>query len=246
MRLINRLFLLTVCVVLFYRISPAQEEPPQYLFKAEVNENGVNIRSDSTTSAEIICQINKGERLYVISKIYDWYKIRLPLQAPSFIKKDFVDIVQGNSGKIMNDNVNVRLRPDISSTILGRVNKDESVNILGDSGEWYRIEPVKNSSGWIHSMFVENVKDEPAKPPAKNEEETPAEDITVEGIIKPKTITHIATHKLISPDNKIYLLISCNENLSSFNKHKIRVTGKIKNPAAKNPLIEVEKIEALN
>ena len=67
-----------------------------------------------------------------------------------------------------------------------------------------------------------------------------------EGILRTKTITRIATHKLIGQDNRIYLLKSRGENLDSFNNRKIKVTGKLENPAAKNPIIEVEKIEALD
>ncbi len=256
MRLINRLFISALSIFLAYYICFAEEQkdvapdtsslPQQYLFEAEVSNDGVNVRVDSTTSAEIICTLNKNERLDVLSKLYDWYKIRLPHNAPSFIKKNFVAIEKENVGKILNDDVNIRLRPDLSSPILGRVNKDDLVNILEDNGDWYRIEPVKNSSGWIHSMFVNKVQKKEVKPVSKKEGGIAEERITVEGIIKAKTITRIATHKLICQDRKIYLLKSREANLGSFDSRKIKVTGKLENPTANNPIIEVEKIEALD
>jgi len=228
-------------------IAPGTDSQPQkYLFEGEVNADGVNIRSDSTTSADIICTADKGVRLAVLSKLYEWYKIRLPRNAPAFINKDFVIVEQGNTGRILKDNVNIRLGPDTSSPILGRFGQDASVNILEEIGEWYRIEPPENSFGWIHGTFVNKAPEKKAIPAAQKKKEAALEVITAEGILRTKTITRIATHKLIGQDNIIYLLKSRGENLDSFNNRKIKVTGKLENPAAKNPIIEVEKIEALD
>lgn len=255
MRLINKLSILLfvfaqfscyTCLAQEQDLSANPSEPKQYLFQCEVNADDINIRSDSTASAEIICKVNKNEPLDVLSELYGWYKVKLPPGAPSFIKKDFVALDEGKTAKITKDNVNIRLRPDISSPILGKLNQDESVNVLQEFGEWYRIEPVKNSFGWIHSNFVNKIEEKKIKLAAEKKNEAIQEQITVEGIIKPKTLTHLATHKLTTQDNKLYLLKSNKEDLDSFNNRKVRIIGKLEDPARKNPIIEVEKIEALN
>jgi len=226
--------------------SDNPSEVKQYLFHGEVKEDNINIRSDSTTSAEIICKVNKNEPLDVLSELYGWYKVRLPPNAPSFIKKEFVALDEEKTAKVSKDNVNIRLRPDISSPILGKLSQDEPVNILKDFGEWYRIEPVKNSFGWILSNFVKKIEKKKIKLAAEKKNETTQGQITFEGIIKPKTVTHLATHKLTTEDNKLYLLKSSKENLDSFNNRKVKIIGKLVDPSRKNPIIEVEKIEALN
>jgi uncharacterized protein YgiM (DUF1202 family) len=256
MRLSSRLSILTLSVFLVYSICFAEGQgdivpnvesaPQKYLFEGEVNADGVNIRSDSTTSADIICTADKGERVVVLSKLYEWYKVKLPRNSPAFINKDFVILGEDNTGRILKDNVNVRLRPDTSSPILGRVGLDQAVNILGEAEAWYRIEPPENSFGWIHQTFVNKAPEKKVKLAAQKKKEAPLEVITAEGILRTKTITRIATHKLIGQDNRIYLLKSRGENLDSFNNRKIKVTGKLENPAAKNPIIDVEKIEALD
>jgi len=228
-------------------IAPNAESTPQkYLFKGEVNADGVNIRSDSTTSADIICTADKGESVIVLSKLYEWYKVRLPRNSPAFINKDFVILEQDNTARVLKDNVNVRLRPDTSSPILGRVSQDQTVTVLGEAQGWYRIEPPENTSGWIHQTFVNKAPAKKVQPQVQNKKEAALEVITAEGILRTKTITRIASHKLIGQDNRIYLLKSRTENLDSFNNRKIKVTGKLENPAAKNPIIDVEKIEALD
>ncbi len=141
-------------------------------FTGEINSEGINIRSDSTTQSQIICQIKKGASVEVISELYDWYKIRLPKIAPSYVKKDLLECVNyentagpGNSmqistnkrclsAKASKDRINVRLKPNEPSVILGRLDKNEVANIVKETGDWYRIEPIQNSFGWINKKFV--------------------------------------------------------------------------------------------
>jgi uncharacterized protein YgiM (DUF1202 family) len=186
----------------------------------------------------------------VVSKAYDWYKIRLPKSAPSFIKKEFVEILNDNAATVSKDNVNIRLRPDTASKILGKAKKDEPVNIVEDAGLWYKIEPIRNSFGWIHKNFVNKADEEKiklAKKAKKNEgEEVANKIIAVCGIIKPKTFTKIASHKLITADNEVYLLKGNKEELTTLNSRRVKVSGKIIPSEYSNPIIEIEKLEALD
>lgn len=125
---------------------------------AWVMADDINVRSDSTTTSEIICKVNKGDNVEVVLELYDWYKIRLPKNAPAFVKKEFVVIIDDKTAKIREDSVNIRLRPDTSSPILGEVNKDEVIKILGETQGWYKIEPLNHSFGWIHKQFVKKTE----------------------------------------------------------------------------------------
>lgn len=232
-----------------FSICPAQEFQA---FKGEVNADNINIRSDSTASSEVICNVNRGDYVEVILEFYDWYKIKLPKTAPAFIKKDLVQTSDGKTARVLKDRVNIRLHPDLSSPIIGRANTNETVNILEDNGQWYKIEPV-NSFGWIHKKFVNKVI--PVKKHIKIERkieeieeviETPDPTITLEGIIKPygRVIKRIATHKLITKDGKIFLLKGNREKLNVLTYHKVKVTGKsIDSAKEKYPVIEISKLE---
>ena len=124
------------------------------LFQGEINANNINIRSDSTVSSKIICIANNGEPVEVVKELYEWYRVRLPKTAPSFIKKNLVSIIDEKTAKVIKDNVNIRLRPSESSPILGKAAKNEVINILEEKGEWYKIEPLNNSFGWVNKKFV--------------------------------------------------------------------------------------------
>jgi len=258
---ILKIILLTILAlssVVMGKLSAATNFP----FTVEVNSNNINIRSDSTISAAIICAVNKSRRLEVVAERYDWYKVKLPRNAPSYIKKDFISNFSSGTTTVSGDNVNIRLSPNETSPILGEIDKDTLVNIKEDLGSWVRIEG-KNSFGWINKKFVtpvtganRNESEEKAQTlvlpmpnqantPAASQPSTPTETVIFEGIVKPLGIifNRPATHKLILENNEIYLLKGNKKELGSFNQRKAKVTGKIDIASKlKYPLIEVEKI----
>ncbi|MCM8780346.1 MAG: hypothetical protein NC908_00250 [Candidatus Omnitrophica bacterium] len=132
------------------------------------------------------------------------------------------------------------------------------VNILEDLGEWYRIEPPINSYGWVNKKFVAvlNQNDtlllEQATETEKEQiqqKELPIEkrEITVEGVIKPKFFTRLATHKLVTPDSQVFLLNGDKESLDALIKRRVRITGKIITSSYQSyTIIEVQKIESLD
>lgn len=242
------------------------------LFQGEINADNINVRTDSTTGSRIICTLNKGEQVEVTRELYEWYKIKLPKTAPSFIRKDLVTLIDGKTAKVTKDNVNVRFAPDESSAILGKADINEVINIISETPQWYKIEPVDNCFGWIHRKFVDKASTiseritqaktyprpkerEPMPRSMKKEkkaspEETPIDEaVILEGVIKPygKVVKRVATHKLIAADNKVFLLKGNKENLDALSYHKVRITGKSIQPKGqKYATIEILKIEALD
>lgn len=219
-----------------------------------VNADNINIRADSTVSSPIIGKVNSGQAVTIISEKYDWYKIKLPRTAESYIRKDMVEVIGDYSAKLARDNVNIRILPDESSEIIGKAGKNEVLTIVGESGSWYKIEPTANSYGWLHKRFV----DKTARQTASNKIITAADSLnltkrtaatqTVEitGVIKPygKVLGRMATHKLICPDKKVYFLKGNPKNLDALLYQKAKVYGRIINSdTAAYPVIEVEKME---
>lgn len=249
------------CISLqFFNRSLAQ--PPS--FSGQVNADNINVRSDATITAEVIYSLNKGEGIEVVSSAYDWYRIRLPKSAPSFIKKELALCIsyktpestqlpapQGigscRSAKVIKASVNIRSKPQESSAIIGKANDGEVVTVLQDTGSWYKIRPIDNSFGWIHKKFVNKSlkhaalkKDEPAN--VKEKETT-----TFEGIVQPygKIFRRTATHKLLTKKNEVFLLKGSREALDTLNYRNVKITGNLTVPhKGKYPIIEIIKIEA--
>lgn len=245
--------ILTLALLIsFSCISFAQEADT---FKGRVNADNINVRCDSTVNSEIICKINKNDLLEVILESYGWYKVKLPKYAPSFVKKNLLNPIDEKSARAAEDNVNIRLKDNGTSPILGKLKKGELVNILRDKGEWIRIEPTDNSFGWVHKKFIDKARVENkaeemqlAKKIEENESKPAQDIITLEGTIRPKAIKRIATHKLIAQDNKLFLLRGDEARLNSFNHCKVRASGKLIAPDDKQklPTVEIDRIEALD
>lgn len=261
MRSINKIFLLATGLLFILNpyICQAQDIKGSP-FQGVVNADNINIRSDSTVTSKTICVVNKGERLDVIKGLYDWYKIRLPKQAPSYINKGLVELIGDNAARVTGENINIRLGPEASSAIVGKIGKNEVVNILGEKGEWYKIEPPNIAFGWVHKKFIDKIgetgKDGVVVRVASIPEEAPIspkltkdETIAIEGIVNPygKVFKRIATHKIVTADKRIFLLKGNRDSLNSLNYHKVKVTGKLTHPGKqKYPTIEIERIEAIN
>lgn len=179
MQLKAKVFWVTLLAVsmLFLAVSFAQESFP---FMGEVNSENINIRSDSTVSSQIICRVNKGEQVEVVAELYEWYKVRLPKSAPSFIKNTLAVIINNapnntaatdtqlnpatnpppvfnKEAKVLKDRVNIRLSPSESSAVLGIVNQGQVVTVLEERKGWLKIEPMGNSFGWINKKFISKV-----------------------------------------------------------------------------------------
>ena len=232
-------------------------------FTGQVNASGINVRVDATVGAEVICTLAKDELVEVVWGAYDWYKIRLPKEAPAYIKKDLLECNDINtdfvsqsdkclSAKVIKDKVNIRLGPAESAWILGKVDKGTVVNIVADKEGWYKILPVYQSYGWVNKKFVSKdvviiQKQDTTVKAADTVKLT--NQLVIEGKVSPYGIVlwRKATHKLITSENKMYFLKGDRKCLDSLNYRKVKVTGKLISPAASRyPIIQIDIIEALN
>jgi uncharacterized protein YgiM (DUF1202 family) len=229
-------------------------------FTGQVNADDINVRVDATVSSAAACTLSKRQLVEVVAEIYDWYKIRLPKAAPSYIKKDLVECINNapekcSNAKVIGNRVNIRLGPSESSWILGKVDKSTVVNIMQEESGWYKIEPVHQSYGWVNKRFINKdivVSKEEDKPSAPLQPEAllqPSGQLVVEGSISPYGVVlwRKATHKLITADKQVYFLKGNRKGLNSLNYRKVKVTGRLINPEnSRYPIIEVGIIEVLN
>lgn len=132
-------------------VSASEHLPP---FLAESTGDKVNVRAGQSTNFERLCQLSNGEEVVVLGKEYSWYKIQLPPSAKSFVSKDYVQYLGLNAGGVVAADVNIRAGAGIHHTVLGQLSKGEQIYIQEDLDEWYRIEPVAESYGWVSEKFL--------------------------------------------------------------------------------------------
>ena len=236
---------------IIFNAALAANPPP---FQGKVCLDNANIRTDSTVNSKVICQVKKGDILEVVTQAYDWYKVKLPKDAPSFIRKDLVEIMENTSptqnyqyAKVSKEKVNIRLEPNDGSAIIGKAEENELVTIVATEDGWYKIIPIEKSYGWVHEKFIVNT----GELNLPHSEEPAGKLITLEGVVKPygMVFKRIATHKLITADNKVFLLKGDQKSLNAVTNLKVKVTAILDPTEAtkeKYPLLEIKKMEILD
>jgi SH3-like domain-containing protein len=244
-------------------ITPAIAE----IFCGSINAFDINVRADSTLNSEIVCILNKGDRVTVVKEFFEWYRIRLPKSAPSYVSVNLLECLPEDTGapvqtpiplkekpcrsaRVLGDNVNIRLKPEGGARILGKLNRNTIVNVSGQENSWYKIEPVENSYAWVHKKFVNKCPSE--NNPQTNKPLRPVIDssnFTTEGVILPygKIFQRTATHKLLATDGRTLLLKGNKPGLDALNHRKVRVSGRVlSGTKEKYPVIEISSMEAIN
>ena len=255
---------LTLCVAGFFASIGLSNETPTIPFQGEIKSDEANVRADSTITSEVLCGLTRGEPVEVIGEAFEWYKIKLPKKAPSFIKKTLVAPIDDKTIKVLKNNVNIRVGPSELTAIVGRTNKDETLSVLASQGEWFKITPSQHSVGWINKKFVlgfrtgivPQKKEAPAEAELNTVKQKPSEntgtpaEVVAEGIVEPygKVLNRLATHKLIINNASTFLLRGSLKSLNALNYHKVRITGKVIQTKVKEkyPVLEIEKVELLN
>ncbi|MCX5696091.1 MAG: SH3 domain-containing protein [Candidatus Omnitrophica bacterium] len=252
--------LVLASLALFFSFCCAEDLP----FSGEINADNINLRADATTTAAVLSVLDKGERLEVILEQYEWYKVRLPKSLALYIKKSLatcikytesqpaapttLSIKQCVSAKVLGERVNIRSKPSESAPIVGVADRNEIVNVISELGDWYKIEPIQNSFGWVHKRFINKASvltSAQTLKPAQDEES----NILLVGTVKPYGVVFMrsATHKLLTADNQIFLLKGNRSTLNALNHQKVKVIGKIISATgAKYPIIEVKIIEVVS
>jgi len=158
------------------------------------------------------------------------------------------------NAKVIKSGVNIRLEPDENSWIIGRVQENQVLNVLDETGKWYKITPPNNSFGWVYKKFVTKAVVSPAseKTQGSPTEEALAQakqtgSIIISGTIQPygRVFRRKAHHKLVTEDNKVFLLQGDKGSLNALIGQNARVTGALVSLAdSKFPVIIVKSVEA--
>ena len=149
-----------------------------YAETATVITETLRLRKEPTTDSNILRNLDEGDKLEVISKEGDWYKIsfdgyegyvaaeyiRLDQDIPSTtdennqtVDSNTVDNTNTNdNGEIkLKANTNVYILPALISSSIKTVENATSINIIETINNWSCIE-VDSIKGWVLNKYIEN------------------------------------------------------------------------------------------
>lgn len=144
---------------------------------ATVNADKLNLRSGPGTHTAAVGQVNKGDKLPVIAKSGDWYRVQIGGKT-AWVAAWLVGIQEvaspsrgtaASSGKVAvvtADSLNIRSGPGTQHGIAGKAKKGDRLAVVTQSGDWIKVQSG-STTGWVANWLV-NVQNAPApaKPPA--------------------------------------------------------------------------------
>ncbi len=162
---------------------------------AVIKGTNVNIRTKPTLTSQILTSVS-DKQVKVVSSSGDWYRVSFD-KTIGWVKNDFVSLstpalssrtlsasstektAENSSskkpGKIDGTDVNIRSKPTTSAAIVSTLsNKD--VDIVGQSGEWYKISSGK-ITGWVYGSFVKVASNSASAVKSASSENTTSEKI---------------------------------------------------------------------
>ena len=80
-----------------------------------VTKDNINIRADSTTSAQLLGSLSRNEKVVVIKKRFDWAKIILPKNFYCYLAEQFAEPSKKKKIKVSASGVNLRNLPSLKS-----------------------------------------------------------------------------------------------------------------------------------
>lgn len=157
---------------------------------ALANENAVivessvlNVRYGPGLSHDVLTQVEKNDRLFVLGEENKWYKVILQDDKVGWVASWLV----GSNNVLEEDKqfvrvnttaVNIRQYANTESDILGVVYEDTELQVLYKDGPWYQI-LYMGQVAWIHGDYTESIENIKEKEISSEEQTTPSSDTFV-------------------------------------------------------------------
>jgi len=126
-----------------------------YPYIGIITGENVKLRAGYNKNFTPLKNLAKDEKIIVLDRYYDWFKVKLPEEVFCYVSKDFIDAY----GNVKVDNLNVRAGPSTKYNSLGKLNKNDKVIIIDSVGNWYKIKPPSNCIGWVYKDYIKYYSD---------------------------------------------------------------------------------------
>ncbi len=145
-----------IWVSLVFNSSAADDAQPKKatIYTGIVTGNAVNVRSGPGLNFEILKKMDSEELVLVLDQEQDWYKIKVPRDSNAYVYKDFISPRNAWQAIICGSRVNVRAGKGKNFNILGQLNKNDKIELIGKEGDWYKIFPAKACFAWVNKKYV--------------------------------------------------------------------------------------------
>ncbi len=157
---------------------------------AVVTGSHINLRSGPGTNHDVLGTVNQGDKLPILDKQGDWYKVQKSDGQAAWIAGWLVKVENSTASKpsasnspdaggssikyavITANNVNVRSGPGTGYQVVGSVNSGERYQLLAVSDQWYKLK-LPNGEAWAAGWLTKVEQVQAPEPPVN---QTPSDD----------------------------------------------------------------------
>ncbi|MFN7181691.1 MAG: SH3 domain-containing protein [Planctomycetota bacterium] len=154
------LFTITFLFTLATVACLEKDNKQKKLLSGRVTVYDLNVRAGASTNYESVGLLQKDEEVIIEEEISypdvpAWLKIKAPEKVKLYVAKQFVERVADNKGIIKENNVNIRAKASIKSTIVNQVKKGTQVSIIKEEGDFYQIKPPEGTSLYVAKTYID-------------------------------------------------------------------------------------------
>ncbi len=139
----------TVALLSASLVTAEARPPAQQINQAHSGGDAIAIFTDPTVRSMLITVYEDANQLSLLKQVGNWSVVTAPKGLPVWVHSDFIQI-ENSKGVITANAVNARSVPRVSAgNQVGRLNKNEMVDILDQHKDWFRVQSPKRFQGWV-------------------------------------------------------------------------------------------------
>ncbi len=131
-----------------------------------VTASALNVRSGPSTSNGVIGTTYRGNTVQIITSSNGWHKVKLSNGQVGWVSGKYISLSgqggggdidtpsTGKTGTVTASALNVRSGPSTSNSIVGKVYKGNSVEILDSSNGWHKVKLSNGQVGWASAQYI--------------------------------------------------------------------------------------------
>ena len=112
--------------------------------------DNLNLRKKASTSSKVLKQLDAGDKVTVLSKSGDWYKVKSGSKT-GYLRNDYITFQY--CGYADGTGINMRKGPSTSTKIVTTLGSGDKVTILDTEGKWYKVR-YEGKEGYIRKDLI--------------------------------------------------------------------------------------------
>ncbi len=122
----------------------------------QVKAGTVHMRMGPNTSTQVFSDLHGGEyiRAKTVQKEKDWLEMEWPKNIPAWVQKSNIATMDGKSGTVRTAKARIMSNGASTAAELAALNRGANVVIVGETGDWYRVQAPSAARAYVSAKFV--------------------------------------------------------------------------------------------